>query len=316
MSTEIDLATELAAVKAQLKEQTQQMAEMMSLAMPLLEEQTRKLRKEKEEEEARKKAVEELARKSKIMAEHLTQERAARQAERAAKIEADKAAVRLAQERAARQVERAAKVEADKAIANQKFDSFSEADEQDEEYDHEQYNAALEQEVKDIMQRLRVQRLKGNKQHNTAEAEEKKIRDTLPMGRAQGDFYQEKSQTWWRCPSDDKLHVFRWEKGGSELLVNWKGEAWGCRRAGAGFGEIMYEYANEGNWIGVYVRGEDRWDSSGRARSANIPPPPSGPSYPNGRPGDSVMITWDYSSCSLVPGAYPIPCPRVRGGRY
>ena len=56
MATEIDLATELAAVKAQLKEQTQQMADMasmmksmMSLAMPLLEEQTRKLRKEKEE---------------------------------------------------------------------------------------------------------------------------------------------------------------------------------------------------------------------------------------------------------------------------
>jgi hypothetical protein len=56
MSTEIDLATELAAVKAQLKEQTQQMAEMasmmksmMSLAMPLLEEQTRKVRSEKEE---------------------------------------------------------------------------------------------------------------------------------------------------------------------------------------------------------------------------------------------------------------------------
>jgi hypothetical protein len=68
MSTEIDLATELAAVKAQLKEQTQQMAEMasmmksmMSLAMPLLEEQTRKLRNEKEAEAARKKEEEEKA---------------------------------------------------------------------------------------------------------------------------------------------------------------------------------------------------------------------------------------------------------------
>jgi hypothetical protein len=65
MSAEIDLATELAAVKAQLKEQTQQMAEMasmmksmMSLAMPLLEEQTRKLRNEKEAEAARKKEEE------------------------------------------------------------------------------------------------------------------------------------------------------------------------------------------------------------------------------------------------------------------
>jgi FKBP-type peptidyl-prolyl cis-trans isomerase len=61
---------------AQLKEQTQQMAEMasmmksmMSLAMPLLEEQARKLRKEKEAEASRKKAVEELERKSKIKAE-------------------------------------------------------------------------------------------------------------------------------------------------------------------------------------------------------------------------------------------------------
>ena len=316
MATEIDLATELAAVKAQLKEQTQQMASMMSLAMPLLEEQTRKLRKEKEEEEARKKAVEELARKSKIMAEQLTQERAARQAERAAKVEADKAAEQLAQACAKKaEAERTSKVEADKAVANQKFDSFSEADEQDEEYDHEQYNAALEQEVKDIMQRLRVQRLNGNKQHNIAEAEEKKIRDTLPMGHAQGDFYQEKSQTWWRCPSDDKLHVFRWEKGGSELLVNWKGEAWGCRRAGAGFGEIMYEYANEGNWCGVYVRGEDRWDSSGPLRSAHIPPPPSGPSYPNGFPGGPVPPPI-YRSINIPCGAYAIPCPRVRGGRY
>ena len=59
MSSQIDLATELAAVKAQLKEQTRQMAEMasmmksmMSQAMPLLEEQTRKLRKEKEEAKA------------------------------------------------------------------------------------------------------------------------------------------------------------------------------------------------------------------------------------------------------------------------
>ena len=60
-----------------------------------------------------------------------------------------------------------------------------------------------------------------------------------------------------------------------------------CRRAGAGFGEIQYEFANEGNWIGIYVRGEDRWDSMGPSRSANIPPP-SGPSYPNGFPGDSV----------------------------
>jgi len=65
MSTEIDLATELAAVKVQLKEQTQQMVEMASmmksmmiLAMPLLEEQTRKLRKEKEAEAARKKEEE------------------------------------------------------------------------------------------------------------------------------------------------------------------------------------------------------------------------------------------------------------------
>jgi hypothetical protein len=56
MSTEL---TELEIVKAQLKEQTQQMEEMastmksmMGQAMPLLEEQTRKLRKEKE---ARKK---------------------------------------------------------------------------------------------------------------------------------------------------------------------------------------------------------------------------------------------------------------------
>jgi hypothetical protein len=57
--------TELEIVKAQLKEQTRQMAEMasmmksiMSLAMPLLEEQTRKLRKEKEAEAARKKEEE------------------------------------------------------------------------------------------------------------------------------------------------------------------------------------------------------------------------------------------------------------------
>ena len=65
MSTESDLSTELAAVKAQLKEQTQQMAEMasmmksmMSLAMPLLEEQTRKLYKEKAAEAALKKEKE------------------------------------------------------------------------------------------------------------------------------------------------------------------------------------------------------------------------------------------------------------------
>jgi Fe2+ transport system protein B len=97
MSTEIDLATELAAVKAQLKEQTQQMAEMasmmksmMSLAMPLLEEQARKLRNEKEAEAARKKAVEELESKSRVVAEQLVKERIERQAERAAKIEADK----------------------------------------------------------------------------------------------------------------------------------------------------------------------------------------------------------------------------------
>jgi hypothetical protein len=122
----------------------------------------------------------------------------------------------------------------------------------------------------------------------TDEEKEKKTRPSLPMGNARGDFYQEKSQTWWRCPADDKLHVFRWEKGGSELLVNWKGEAWVCRRAGAGFGKIQYEFANESNWIGVYVRGEDRWDSTGPPRNANIPPPPSGPSYPNGFPGDTV----------------------------
>jgi hypothetical protein len=125
----------------------------------------------------------------------------------------------------------------------------------------------------------------------TDEEKEKKTRPSLPMGNARGDFYQEKSQTWWRCPADDKLHVFRWEKGGSELLVNWKGEAWVCRRKPHiyhGLGDIQYEFANESNWIGVYVRGEDRWDSTGPPRSANIPPPPSGPSYPNGFPGDTV----------------------------
>ena len=59
--------TELEIVKAQLKEQTQQMAEMvsmmksmMSLAMPLLEEQTRKLHKEKAAEAALKKEREAL----------------------------------------------------------------------------------------------------------------------------------------------------------------------------------------------------------------------------------------------------------------
>jgi len=88
MSTKMDLSTELAAVKALLKEQTQQMAEMasmmksmMSFAMPLLEEQAHKLCMEKEAEAARKKAVEERA------AKKLEQERAAKvEAEKRAKL--------------------------------------------------------------------------------------------------------------------------------------------------------------------------------------------------------------------------------------
>jgi len=183
------------------------------------------------------------------------------------------------------------------------LEEFGSSDEKYEEDEEEHSSAAAEQ------------RLRAREQQHAAEEEEKKIRDTLPMGSAQGDFYQEKSQIWWRCPADDKLHVFRWEKGGSELLVNWKGEAWGCRRAGAGFGEIMYECANEGNWGGVYVRGEDRWDSSGPARSANIPPPPSGPSYPNGFPGGPVPPQI-FVPLNCPPGAYPIPFPRVPRGRY
>jgi len=130
MSTEMDLSTALAAVKALLKEQTQQMAEMasmmksMSLAMPLLEEQVHKLQKEKEAEAVRKKAVEELERKSKAVAEQLVKERVERQAERAAKMEADKAADKaakqLAQERAAKAL----------VVTNQTFDPFAEDEEE------------------------------------------------------------------------------------------------------------------------------------------------------------------------------------------
>ena len=124
----MDLSTELAAVKAQLKEQTHQMTEMASmmksmiLAVPLLEEQAHKLQKENEEK-ARKKAVEELERKSKAVAEQLVKERVERQAERAkavvAKVEADKVAEQMAQVRADRLAERAAKaaVEADRVKA-------------------------------------------------------------------------------------------------------------------------------------------------------------------------------------------------------
>jgi hypothetical protein len=264
MSTEL---TELETVKAQLKEQTQQMAEMasmmkslMSQAMPLLEEQAGKLRKEKAAEAARKKK------------EDREREREERKRE---EWNRTMAAAQMADEQEELALF-AAEIEADKA-----------ADEK-------------EQKEKELAAWFE---------------KEKKERDTKPLGAALGDFYQEKSQIWWRCPADDKLHVFRWEKGGSELLVNWKGEAWGCRRAGAGFGEIMYECANEGNWIGVYVRGEDRWDSSGPLRSANIPPPPPGPSYPNGFPGGPVPPQI-FVPLNCPPGVYSILYPRLRGGRY
>ena len=266
MSTEIDLATELATVKAQLKEQTQQMAEMASMMKSMMS-----LAMPLLEEQTRKLHMEKAAEAALKKEEE----------ERKRKEKAAKAALKKEEEeRERKREERERKWEEWKRKSEERARRIA----------AEQMEAALEKKQKEKELAMWFEK-------------EKIERNTKPLGDAIGDFYQEKSKTWWRCPADDKLHVFRWEKGGSETLVNWKGEAWVCRRAGAGFGEIMYQYADAGNWIGVYVRGEDRWDHSGPPRSANIPPPPSGPVYPNGRPGDSVMIAWDYSKCPWVPGS-------------